>query len=350
MYTISILVSLKIVKMKKDEHINLLNKFLDGESSIAEKKLLNSMLDNPNQFDDLMSEHWDSASNEVDSRIEKKIFEVISNERRIKKNILFSHFWKVASVILFISTLGLSFFVYDSITNKRSEDQQWMVSVEKGQKANMTLPDGTQVWLNSDSKITYKSNFNLANRDVSLEGEAFFEVAKNEKNPFVVHTKQMSIKAIGTAFNVKAYNDDPDIITTLVSGKVRVNTPAKSQLLEPNQRLVYERNEKRTIISNEQDIESFSAWRENELVFNHQNFKSIAKVLERHYNIRFVFDDSRLEGYCFSGTIPNTGLESLLEIFTLTSPMSYQIKDSVIYLGINKKVNRHFDQILKINK
>lgn len=335
--------------MKKDEHIKLLNKFLDGDCSIAEKKQLNSMLDNPNQFDDLMSEHWDSASNEVDSRVEKKIFEVITHERRIKKNFLFSHFWKVASVILLICTFGLSFLIYDGNRSSKVDDQQWIVRVEKGQKANMTLPDGTQVWLNSDSKITYNSNFNQANRDINLEGEAFFEVAKNENNPFVVHAKQMSVKAIGTAFNVKAYNDDPDIITTLVSGKVRVNTPAQSQLLKPNQRLVYEKNERRTSISNEQDIESFSAWRENELVFNDQNFKSITKVLERHYNIRFVFEDSQLETYCFSGAIPNTSLESLLEIFTLTSPMSYEIKDSVIYLGINKKANRHFDQILKNN-
>lgn len=335
--------------MEKGDHIRLLNKFLEGDCSINEKKRLNSMLDNPNQYDEFMSEHWDLASDEVDSRVEKKIFEVITKERKIKKNGLFIHFWKVASVVFLICTLGLSFWVYDKIINDKSESQQWIVSVDKGQKANMTLPDGTQVWLNSDSKITYNSNFNQANRDISLEGEAFFEVAKNESTPFIVHTKQMSVKAIGTAFNLKAYNDDPDITTTLVSGKVRINTPLQSQLLEPNQRLVFDKNERRTRISNEQDIESFSAWRENQLMFNDQNFRSITKVLERHYNIRFVFEDSRLEGYCFTGTIPNTGLESLLEIFTLTSPMSYQIKDSVIYLGINKKANRYFEQILKNN-
>lgn len=333
--------------MNKDEHIKLLNKFLEDSCNTAEKKELNSMLDNPNQFDEWMSEQWDTASDEIDPRVEKKIFEVISQKKKQRKIFHFAHFWKIAAILLLICTMGLSFWIYDRADLYKEDNNQWIVNVEKGQKANMVLPDGTKVWINSDSKIIYSSGFNKHNRDINLEGEAYFEVAKNENTPFVVHTPQMSIKALGTSFNVKAYKDDADASTTLVTGKVRVNTPVQSQLLIPNQRLIYDKNQKKVSVDYEPDIESFSAWRDNQLVFNQQDFKSITKVLERHYNIRFVFEDRQLESYCFTGTIPNTSLESLLEIFTMTSPLSYQVKDSTIYLGINKRTNKFYDIIMK---
>ncbi|MGL5785359.1 MAG: FecR family protein [Bacteroidales bacterium] len=333
--------------MKTDKHIKLLNKFLDGSCNTGEKKELNSMLDNPNQFDEWISGQWDSASDEIDSRVEKKIFEVIKSERKNSGRVFFTHFWKVAAILLFICTAGLTYSLLAGKGFYESDDNQWIVNVDKGQKANMILPDGTKVWINSDSKITYNSSFNQRSRNINLEGEAYFEVAKNEEKPFVVHTSQMSVRALGTAFNVKAYKDDPDVSATLVSGKVQVNTPVRSQLLKPNQRLVYDKTKDCIDVEFEADIESFSAWRANQLVFNQQDLKSITKVLERHYNIRFVFEDQQLESYSFTGTIPNTSLESLLEIFTMTSPLSYQVKDSTIYLGVNKRTSKFYDIVMK---
>lgn len=333
--------------MKDSDNIKLLSKFLDGNCNKEEMRQLNRSLDAPAQYDDWMATQWDEADNEIDFRIEKKMYSVIDQKRKAGNNNFMTHFWKIAAMLLFISTIGLSYVLYNKTDMANANSSLLSVNVDKGQKANMTLPDGTQVWINSDSKITYNSNFNKSSRNIKLEGEAYFQVAKNEKIPFVVQTPFVDVQALGTAFNIKAYANDSDVETTLVEGKVMVNTPLQSKCLLPNQRMIFGKLDNSVSIEPDADAEAYAAWRTNQLMFNHQDLKSITKVLERYYNIKFVFEDKKLEAYCFSGAIPNTSLESLLEIFTLTSPMSYHMKDSIIYLKTNKRADKYFDAILK---
>lgn len=333
--------------MKENDNIKLLSKFLDGNSNKEEMRQLNRSLDNPSQFDDWMTEQWEEADNEIDFRIEKKMYTFIDAQRKKGSDNFKPYFWQIAASLLLISTIGLSYLLYDRALFADSDPSLWSVNVEKGQKANMTLPDGTRVWINSDSKITYNSDFNRSSRDVKLEGEAYFEVAKNEKLPFIVQTSLVDVQALGTAFNVKAYANDTDVETTLVEGKVLVNTPLQSKCLLPNQRMIFGKHDNSVSIEPEADAQAYAAWRTNQLMFNHQDLKSITKVLERYYNIKFVFEEEKLETYCFSGAIPNTSLESLLEIIAMTSPMSYHMKDSTIYLKTNKHADKYFDAILK---
>lgn len=332
--------------MNDNENIKLLNKFLEGNCNREEMKQLNRILDNPNQLDDWMFDQWDTANTELDSRVEKKMYEVINRERKKKGNVRLFHFWKIASVVLLFIISGLSAVLLRDYLFAIRVSNKCIVNVDRGQKASMVLPDGTKVWINSDSKITYDANYNRKDRIIELNGEAYFEVEKNEHKPFVVKTTQMSVKALGTSFNVKAYEIDEEVTTTLFTGKVQVATWNQTRMLAPHQRLTYNKQSHYAKITDEPDHEGYPAWRNNQFVFNNEKFESIANTLKRYYNIDFVFEDERLKNYCFTGAVPNTSLESLLEIFSITSPLKYELRDSTIILNVNKRVNKYYDPLL----
>jgi transmembrane sensor len=115
------------------------------------------------------------------------------------------------------------------------------VSTKAGDKANITLPDGSKVWLNGDSKITYAEDFNDRTREVHLSGEAFFEVAKDKTRPFIIHTRMINLKVLGTAFNVRSYDYEKETETALVHGSVEItlrNSPEQKILLKPGEKLL----------------------------------------------------------------------------------------------------------------
>jgi len=221
------------------------------------------------------------------------------------------------------------------------------VTVEKGQKVALTLPDKSRVWVNSGSTMTYGSRFNSKERIIQLNGEAYFEVAKNKNAPFIVQSQGFSVEALGTAFDVKAYPDENQISTVLMEGKVVVGDGLNKINLSPNQRVTYNRDTKNMQKSDVADGLMYADWRYNKLTFNAETFEDIASVLERNYNVKFVFEAQSLKNYRYSGTIGNTSLESLLQIFAMTSPITYHMKDSVIYMNENKKLMPYYKKVLK---
>jgi len=221
------------------------------------------------------------------------------------------------------------------------------VTVEKGQKVTLTLPDKSHVWVNSGSTLTYGSRFNKKERIIQLDGEAYFEVAKNKKAPFIVQSHGFSVEALGTAFDVKAYPNENQISMVLIYGKVEVGDELNKINLSPNQKVIYNRVTKSLQKSDVTDGLIFADWRFNKLTFNSETFDNIASVLERNYNVKFVFQSQSLKKYRYSGSIGNTSLESLLQIFAMTSPISYHMKDSVIYLKENKRMIPFYKRVLK---
>ncbi|MDD2797774.1 MAG: FecR family protein [Bacteroidales bacterium] len=330
--------------MKSNKNIDLLNQFLDGKAATQDVRHLLGQLKNNDFENEWMTENWESASDSMNSVVQKRIFEKIKQETSPRTFSIRKHWISIAASVLLLLTTSLSaYLLYHSETQNQVKDMS--VAVEKGQKAKVILPDGSSVWMNSGSRITYGKRFNQKERIVKLEGEAFFDVAKNKRAPFVVQSGEFSVEALGTAFDVKAYPEEKLITAVLVRGKVEVGDERNKIRLIPNQCVVYDKSVRSMQKTEVENPNLYTSWMNNQMVFESESFENIAIALERNYNIHFAFESNSLKKYRFTGTIKNTSLESLLQIFSMTSPFTYSIKDSVIYLKENRATMPYYRRI-----
>lgn len=213
-----------------------------------------------------------------------------------------------------------------------------------GTRTNLLLPDGTVVWLNAGSVLTYPANFTGEKREVALEGEAFFDVAANATHPFIVHTSTASIRVLGTSFDVKAYERDKTMETTLIKGSIEVTYRRSRIILKPNQKLVVVR-EDTTVEKKEQRPEVNiikptievhtgaiieTSWTDNKLIFQDEDFKALAEQMERWYGVTIAFDRRELENLRFTGTFQKETIRQALEALQLTASFKYSITGNQI--------------------
>jgi ferric-dicitrate binding protein FerR (iron transport regulator) len=247
------------------------------------------------------------------------------------------------------------------------------VEAPMGSRSQVTLPDGSTVWLNAGSAISYPSNFNLANRDVTLNGEAFFDVQKQEI-PFVVYVSDVAFRVLGTEFNLKAYDDDNTIEATLVSGSLKIEDASperarfRDMVLEPNQKATFFREEgdlaihtaeqeeeampeplpvpSRPIahiqIMQKQSVTHEVSWKDGILIFDGEPLSGLVRILERRYDVTFVFEDEKLREYRYSGTLRDQTLEQVLNAMKLTSPIDYTLDDKMVLIRINPKTKSDY--------
>lgn len=331
-------------------NIKLIEKALNGTANTEEIKQLLMLMDNIS-FDDWMEKEWTDTGNHIDNRIERKMLAEIKRKKTKTKKLNFQRVFNVAACIAIFALSGIAFYLYrnktsEIIITEKEVIADAKVSAERGQKANIILPDGTKVWINSDSELKYGSNFNSKERNVYLSGQAFFEVAENKEAPFIVNTPYMAVKALGTSFDVKAYPEELLQTMVLVEGKAEVSTESDKLILSPNQRIDFNVDNLSLYKTESIEGEDFSLWRKDIFYFHDQPLQDIVKILSRQYNIEFVFNDESVKKYKFSGTVANTSLTSILQIFSLTSPLRYEIKDTAIYLKEDKKAARYFNKII----
>jgi ferric-dicitrate binding protein FerR (iron transport regulator) len=219
-----------------------------------------------------------------------------------------------------------------------------------GSKTNLKLLDGSLVWLNAGTTLKYDQGFGSKNRYIELSGEAYFEVAKNRELPFIVKAKNVSVRAIGTKFNVKAYPEEKTIETILLEGSVKVKDQAagkqKSVLLTPDQKAIYYSEHGNIIISVIENTAEVS-WFTNEWVIKNKKLGELAKLLERCYNIDFTFNDERIKNYEFGGTIKDETIEQVLTAITYSSPLKYKIINNHVTLSIDEDKLSKYKTLLK---
>lgn len=236
-----------------------------------------------------------------------------------------------------------------------------IVETKKASKTKLVLPDGSTVWLNSGSKLSYQNMMSKADkREVTLTGEAYFDVTRNPKRPFIIHTSSIDVKVLGTEFNVKAYPDDATVETSLIHGSVQVflkNDPSKSYLLKPNEKLILykPRDVVNTTKKSSNDLKSFgnipkvaieklnyikgspvateAAWVKNQLSFNDESFKDVAVKLERWYDVEFEFVNNQLELERLTGSLPSASLKQALDAWKFTTPgFHYRIENKKVII------------------
>ena len=204
------------------------------------------------------------------------------------------------------------------------------VKTNPGMTTTVNLPDGSVVYLNSESKLSYPSSFDKDKRRVTLQGEAFFEVQKDPEHGFVISTPhETKIEVLGTSFNVEAFEKDAFVSTTLIEGKVRFdymkNERATAVLMKPGQKLTYSSSR---IQLTETNGESEIAWKDGKIVFLATPLPEALRMLEKRFNVTFVLSNDRLRGEAFTGSFSHQRLERILEIFKISSNIKWRYLDT----------------------
>lgn len=262
-----------------------------------------------------------------------------------------------AAAAVLLTAVFFTFNYYNSTKNIKT------FLAAYGERKNIQLPDGSVVTLNAGSKIEIDESFDVNNRNVYLEGEAFFDVKHNVKLPFIVHTPAMDVRAVGTAFNVKAYINEKITEASLIRGVVQVTLKENdnlTMLLYPNQKIKWEqlsaKNKsispsktikenglniidsllKKLVVTDDGDIKEV-AWKENKLIFDNELFSDIAVLLERWYGAKIEFKDDEIRNYRFTGVFGKEELTTVLELLKESRPFNYQtLPNKTLSINLSK--------------
>lgn len=217
---------------------------------------------------------------------------------------------------------------------KQNIDNAATIVTNKGERSQLILPDGTKIWINACSSLSYDLHSPSEHR-LKLSGEAYFEVAKNEKRSFIVSTSLLDVKVLGTKFNLKAFDEDDEVQTTLYEGSVAVTTPDKLIVLKPGEQLTYAKDKPMffTTVLGKEDME----WKEGIYHFKKQKLQNIVVSLERYFDVEISIDDMGLAQEQFTCDFENSeNLIDILEVLKMTKKLDYSIKGSKVYI-ISKK-------------
>jgi transmembrane sensor len=363
------------------EHIwNLIAKQLSGEASEEELKALAGFLkENPDLHYpiQIISDLWQqrrhqirlTADNAFDRHVErmnnlnldfdKDLLDPDKNrpippdsfEIKQRKNSGFVFIGIGAALVLIVFS-ALRFYFFNNKEQAPVKKSLSKIFTHNGSKTNVILPDGTTVKLNAGSQLTYDKDFGNLDREVNLTGEAYFDVVKNKEKPFIIHTKKIDIKVLGTAFDVKSYPGE-STETSLVRGSIEItfkNNPARKIVLKPNDKLIVSDKKESSNFVRTQSPEPTvaishlnyargdstiieTAWVQNKLVFKAETFRDLALELERWYNVSIQFNDSEIENLQFTGTFENETIQQALEALQLSGRFYYSIRDGQIIIS-----------------
>jgi len=271
---------------------------------------------------------------EIEEALEETIWKLsernnISSQRTPLRK-LYEQFARIAAILIIpiiVYTAYIQFFQANK-TLPEVASQLVTVSSQAGTITNLELPDGSKVWLNSGSSISYPYQFNGSTRDVSLTGEAYFEVVKNKMVPMVVSTGQVNLKVYGTSFNVNAVSSEKSVRVTLVEGSVALSSPSgmdkgeNELFIEPGQTVTYFDDSKKLIVKDE-DTFLYTAWKEGVLIFKNKTFETVLKQLSCKYNVDIELEDKTLAPIPMDATFRDENINEILRLLSLSTPFQF---------------------------
>ncbi|MNJ96385.1 fec operon regulator FecR [compost metagenome] len=330
--------------MDQDQLLVLLNKEIQGKLTPEEKLLFEKLLiDNPDHqllYHFIKNQHrtpsstiekTEMAFDQLWKKLEDSSPENIPIRSRVKKRYLF---YLVAASIAFFFFVGMWWY----LAQQEVVEYRMSYSSNKGEKRIISLPDGSTVWLNGDSKLYLATDFNKKERRVKLVGEGFFAVAKDKKHPFIVSCKDSEVKVLGTKFNIRAYQDENKTQTSLVEGAIELKSQKNGETyrMVPGDKLTITNNGivpsssdksadnmvKRTalLVKDGEKMPSEALWLENKLSFEADPMNIVASKISKWYNRNIVIDNTELEKTTFTGTMEDYSLEMALKTILLANP------------------------------
>ncbi len=251
--------------------------------------------------------------------------------------------YPIAAVIL--AFVGLTFsilFILNELTGNRNPEEANQEGLNElitkttpnRRMFRMRLQDGSLVHLNAASKISYPQEFEKSNREVEILGEAYFDVERDEKRPFIIRVKDYSVQVLGTSFNIEAYEDEKDFSVTVESGTVKVISNSddfEDKILSKNQKLVFS-PETNSIKIKDVKAEDELSWRKGILRFDSTPMSKVEKMLERWYGYDIIIDDDEIYDLKYTGSHENEGIKTVLESLIYATRTEYSIKDNSIII------------------
>ena len=353
----------------------LLSRKLSGEATPGEEEELQLLLkDNPDDqyFTDILLSYWNSHPDTTDADhntadqhfahiLELAGEDTIPSENKRKTTVIsLIKKLSIAAVSIGIIATAVWWFTQSSTTAVAAAQKNEIVAA-KGARSSIELPDGSHVWLNSDSKLIYDAKFNDSIREVTLEGEAYFNVVKNAGRPFIVHTSGIDVQVLGTAFNVKSYPQERTIEATLIHGSIQVLNKKEPKspkvILRPHEKLVFNKEQHAFAAGGQQEQEkapaaktsdmSISAlpknipdtslietsWVYNKLLFDGDTFRELAVKMERWFNVKISFKDEKVANYRLRGVFENENIEEALQALKTIVSFNYKLTNNEIQIS-----------------
>lgn len=241
---------------------------------------------------------------------------------------------KVAAILLIAVTMSYLFYFFATDTSTDSPAYSQKIAAA-GEKVRFVLPDGTQVHLNSESRLTFPEKFSNSSREVQLQGEGYFIVTKDKERPFLVYTKEITTKVLGTSFSIRSYPEDDQTVVAVRSGKVSVAESGSTDrhadvILEPNEFVNYTFTDHQ--FTTGEGITAFTAWNSGVLLYHDKELGEVANQLERWYGVDINFENEAIKKCIVRGEHRDESLTNVLEAITYAFDMEYSIDDRRVLL------------------
>jgi transmembrane sensor len=251
-------------------------------------------------------------------------------DKKIRKNRFRMRSLKIAAVLFpLVIITGFALFI-GSETDLLNKPTYSELYVPKGEDARIYFQDGTEVFLNADTRIRYPDKFGLRNREVYLDGEAYFNVKANRRKPFVVHAQNTKTEVLGTSFNVNAYSNNNTIQVVLDDGQTAFHVHARSYPMLPGQQVEYDKTTGKTTLRNLRQSSHASLWKKNTIYFYDTPLGDVIKVLERRFNVRFHVHSPEALNYSYTLTTRQSSIESVLDELQKITPVKFNVEEAVI--------------------
>lgn len=307
-------------------------KYFSGTATLEEQSQLLEWLkhsrDNQQYFRSLKDVHDLGRVEQllINSQVDKQWSalrrRLIPIHKSIKISQLFRNFMRYAAAfIISILCYQITMYILDT------DDPVSLTNIETGigERAKITLPDGSRVWINSCSKLSYDSRFGKQERPVNIWGEAYFEVHSDKEKPFLVHNGMFTYRVTGTSFNVSAFHDENETSIALLEGGVMIEFGKQSEKLSPGEKFTFNKKTGKYKLD-KMDVHRLTAWRTGEIIFENISFPELTSKLERSFNVKFIFQNDKYKNETFSGSFHNYDpMETILEVLkTSTSTTQLQ--------------------------
>lgn len=259
---------------------------------------------------------------ELSARMDKNATNIPATK---SKHFTFKPFYKyvaAASILLIISLSSLYYFGY--LRTDNSIISQYYTSLNG--KSKVLLPDGSEVWLHSNTTLTYSYSNESNLREVALKGEAYFKVKHNADKPFLVNAGDVVVKVHGTQFNVNAYNESKSVLVSLSEGSVEMKTTIKNVFLKPGEEGTFNKANKQIAV-NKSDVAFAQSWTKDQLQFENKNLREVCKYLSKWYSVEISIDSTIADNQAYSFTVQNESLEEIARLLSKVNGINYRFTD-----------------------
>jgi transmembrane sensor len=342
--------------MSNSRLIELITRKMSGEASAEELQEMEAILSaNPDAYDryKVLSQFWEQHDNTNQPVVEEALGKVLQElelpaatpvvEMDTVKPRSYSHTsWRrisIAATIILVA--GIVLFNRMIRTGDRSDSLLVEKQNSKGVKSTIELTDGSKIWLNADSKVQYPKVFTGNTREIYLNGEAFFEVAKDASKPFIIHLSNGTVRVLGTSFNIRAYDNEKIVETSVSTGRVAFIPKYRQGDKKQDTVFLTPDNKARYLFTREELVteptisKEDKAWTEGKLIFKAMTLEDIAVQLERNFGTKVVFVSDAPRQYTLTGSFQNNSLEEIMYYLKKSKEFNYKITNTELLIGLN---------------